>query len=204
MLLLVLPVAVSDRLDSLAGRLVQMGCALKASVRVLIGAPDQTFIGQRAVPIVEYSSEQSPNTVNSSPMALVHGPLLDTFPSLAQTTTRLIVDLSESVSARSQGCVWATSSCARRGGARLLATGSSRERSHQRRARRNGDLRRLIDVVGTARQRQDATDGCCTTDTTGLGAHGRSPSPVLPHSCAQSARLGVGAAIDRCASYPDV
>ena len=165
-LLLVLPGTVSDRLDSLAGRYVQMGRALKASVRVLIGAPDQTFIGQPAVPIVEYSSEQSLRTlVDSSTMALVPGPLFDTFPSLAQTTTRLIVDLSESVSARSPGL--------RVGDFFVCATEEERDSWLQvllasgrisRRARRNGDLRRLIDVVGPARQRQDGTDGCCTTD----------------------------------------
>ena len=165
-LLLVLPGTVSDRLDSLAGRYVQMGRALKASVRVLIGTLDATSIGQPGVPIVEYSSEQSLRTlVDSSTLALVPGTLFDTFPSLAQTTTRLIVDLSESVNARSPGL--------RMGDFFVCATEESRESwlrvllasgRISRRARRNGDLRRLIDVVGPARQRRHGTDGCLTTD----------------------------------------
>ena len=166
MLLLVLSGTVSDRIDGPAGRYVQMSRALKASVRVLIAAPNEASIGQPGIPIVEYSSEQSLRTmVDGSTMALVPGRLFDAFPSLGQTTTRLIVDLSESVGAKNPGL--------RVGDFFVCATEEERDSWLQvllasgrisRRARRNGDLRRLIDVVGPAQQRQQGTDGGLTTD----------------------------------------
>ena len=103
--------------------------------------------------------------VDGSTMALVPGRLFDRFPSLGQTTTRLIVDLSESVDARNPGLrvgdffVCATEEERESWLRVLLASGRI-----SRRARRNGDLRRLIDVVGPARQQRHGTDGCLTTD----------------------------------------
>jgi hypothetical protein len=165
-LLLVLPGAMSDRIDGPAGRYVQMGHALKASVRVRIAAPGEASIEQPGIPIVSYSLEESLRAIlDSCPISLVPCRMFDTFRSLGRTRTRLIVDLSDRIDAGNPGL--------RVGDFFVCATEEEREYWLQvliasgritRRARRNTDLRRLIDVVRPGPKRQQGTEGGQTND----------------------------------------
>lgn len=150
MLLLVSSAAIDDRTDGAGARYLQIGRALLPSVRVLVATPGEPPIDVPGVPVVRYSSERSLRTlVDGSTIAVIPASLFDTFPSLGQTATRLVVDLDDRVAVSNTGL--------RIGDFFLCSTEAEREfwlkvlvqsgRISRRRSRQQGDLRRLIDAV---------------------------------------------------------
>jgi MoaA/NifB/PqqE/SkfB family radical SAM enzyme len=137
-----------------------MASTLAASVRVRIGAPPNCAVGESPVPIVEYESERRLRAiVDDSAMALVPRQLFQVFPSLLRATTRLIVDLGERPDGDDR-----SSPAIRVGDFFVCATEEARESwlrvlvasgRVSRRARRRGDLRRLIDVVAAGLTQPD-------------------------------------------------
>jgi hypothetical protein len=158
-LLLVMPVASSDGIEGLHRRYLHIGRALMASARVLVAAPAASILDPQGIRAVEYSSERSLRTlVDTQTIALIPGSLFEVFPSLERATARLIVDLSGRTAIGNAGLragdFFLCASEAEREWWLKVLTENGRIKRH---ARRNGNIRRLIDVVGGEPSGHDAT-----------------------------------------------
>jgi MoaA/NifB/PqqE/SkfB family radical SAM enzyme len=145
--------------QSQAARYLRMGRALMASARVALACPSNDVPLVPGIDRKSYTSERQLRAlVDDAVVAVVPGDLFATYPSIARTTSRLVMDTSH--------CPTVHNEALRVGEFFLCASEVERERCLRRLIasgrvsgmRTQGDLRRLVDVLDVDRLEQ-AGDG---------------------------------------------